>query len=118
VAGEYTIAGGLADAQRLARQARVMAEATEAFLSGLELASGWACLDVGCGDGALTILDVVLIDEHGVAESWSARQRYTNGVLPLGTPPEKDDGFPYAHSWGNASAAVTAAMAPYSGQST
>jgi ubiquinone/menaquinone biosynthesis C-methylase UbiE len=55
VAGEYTIAGGLADAQRLARQAHVMAEATEAFLSG----SGWrpaeACLDVGCGGGQLTV---------------------------------------------------------------
>jgi ubiquinone/menaquinone biosynthesis C-methylase UbiE len=55
VAGEYTIAGGLADAQRLARQAHVMAEATEEFLSGLGLASGWACLDVGCGDGQVTV---------------------------------------------------------------
>jgi 2-polyprenyl-3-methyl-5-hydroxy-6-metoxy-1,4-benzoquinol methylase len=55
VAGEYTIAGGLADAQRLARQAPVMAEATEAFLSGLGLASGWACVDVGCGDGQVTV---------------------------------------------------------------
>jgi hypothetical protein len=69
-------------------------------------------------DGAPTILDVVPIDEHGVAESWCARQGYTNVVLPLGTPPEKDVGFPYAHSWGNASAAVTAAMARYSWQST
>jgi mycobactin lysine-N-oxygenase len=59
---------------------------------------------------------VVLIDRHGVAESWSGRQGYTNGLLPLGTPPEKDVGFPYAQSWGNASAAVTAAMAPYSWQ--
>ena len=32
-----------------------MAEATEAFLSGLGLASGWACLDVGCGDGQVTV---------------------------------------------------------------
>jgi ubiquinone/menaquinone biosynthesis C-methylase UbiE len=55
VAGEYAIAGGLADAQRLARQAHVMAQATGAFLSGLGLASGWACLDVGCGDGQVTI---------------------------------------------------------------
>ena len=55
MAGEYTIAGGLADAQRLARQAHVMAEATEAFLSGLGLASGSACLDVGCGDGQVTV---------------------------------------------------------------
>ena len=55
MAGEYTIVGGLADAQRLARQARVMAEASEAFLSGLGLAPGWSCLDVGCGDGQVTI---------------------------------------------------------------
>jgi mycobactin lysine-N-oxygenase len=59
---------------------------------------------------------VVLIDRHGVAESWSGRQGYTNGLLPLGTPPEKDVGFPYAPSWGAASAAVTAAMAPYTWQ--
>jgi SAM-dependent methyltransferase len=55
VAGEYTIVGGLADAQRLARQAHVMAEASEAFLSELGLAPGWSCLDVGCGDGQVTI---------------------------------------------------------------
>ena len=30
--GEYTIAGGLTDAQRLARQAHVMAGATQRFL--------------------------------------------------------------------------------------
>jgi ubiquinone/menaquinone biosynthesis C-methylase UbiE len=52
---EYTIAPGLADAQRLARIAHVMAEATEAFLDGLGLAPGWACLDAGCGDGQVTI---------------------------------------------------------------
>jgi ubiquinone/menaquinone biosynthesis C-methylase UbiE len=55
VASAYTIAGGLTDAQRLARQAHVMAQATEAFLSGLGLSPGWACLDVGCGDGQVTI---------------------------------------------------------------
>jgi SAM-dependent methyltransferase len=53
--GEYTIAGGLTDAQRLARQAHVMAQATEAFLVRVGLASGWECLDVGCGDGQVTI---------------------------------------------------------------
>jgi ubiquinone/menaquinone biosynthesis C-methylase UbiE len=56
VPGEYTIAGGLTDAQRLARQAHVMAEATESFLLRVGLASGWACLDVGCGDGQVTIM--------------------------------------------------------------
>ncbi|HEX3735253.1 MAG TPA: methyltransferase domain-containing protein [Solirubrobacterales bacterium] len=53
--GEYTIAGGLTDARRLARQAWVMAQATDAFLTRLGLAPGWACLDVGCGDGQVTI---------------------------------------------------------------
>jgi SAM-dependent methyltransferase len=55
VTGEYTITGGLADAQRLARQAHIMAAATEAFLASLDLPLGCACLDVGCGDGQVTI---------------------------------------------------------------
>jgi mycobactin lysine-N-oxygenase len=57
---------------------------------------------------------VVLIDHSAVAGNWSGRQGYTSGLLPLGTPPEKDVGFPYAHSWGTATAAVTDAMAEYS----
>jgi mycobactin lysine-N-oxygenase len=59
---------------------------------------------------------VVLVDPGAVAGNWSGKQGYTNGLLPLGTPPEKDVGFPYAHSWGMESAAVTAAMAEYSWQ--
>jgi mycobactin lysine-N-oxygenase len=59
---------------------------------------------------------VVLIDRSGVAGNWSGRQGFTSGLLPLGTPPEKDVGFPYAASWGAASSAVTAAMAPFSWQ--
>ncbi len=59
---------------------------------------------------------VVLIDRGAVAGSWTGRQGYTNGLLPLGTPPEKDVGFPYADSWGPASPAVTAAMADYTWQ--
>ncbi len=59
---------------------------------------------------------VVLIDRGPVAGNWNGQQGYTNGRLPLGTPPEKDVGFPYASSWGAASAAVTAAMSPYSWQ--
>jgi mycobactin lysine-N-oxygenase len=57
---------------------------------------------------------VVLVDRGAVAGNWSGRQGYTSGLLPLGTPAEKDVGFPYADSWGVASAAVTAAMADYS----
>ncbi len=57
---------------------------------------------------------VVLVDRGPVAGNWDGRQGYTNGLLPLGTPAEKDVGFPYAESWGPATPAVTAAMAEYS----
>jgi mycobactin lysine-N-oxygenase len=59
---------------------------------------------------------VVLIDQGDVAGNWTGRQGYTSGLLPLGTPPEKDVGYPYAASWGDASADVIAAMAEYSWQ--
>jgi mycobactin lysine-N-oxygenase len=59
---------------------------------------------------------VVLIDRGAVAGNWTGRQGYTSGLLPLGTPVEKDVGFPYADSWGLASSAVTAAMTDYSWQ--
>jgi mycobactin lysine-N-oxygenase len=59
---------------------------------------------------------VVLVDRGEIAGNWSGRQGYTNGLLPLGTPPEKDVGYPYAASWGDASADVVAAMAGYSWQ--
>jgi hypothetical protein len=36
--------------------------------------------------------------------------------MPLGTPAEKDVGYPYPANWGDASAAVVAAMAEYSWQ--
>jgi len=59
---------------------------------------------------------VVLVDRGEVAGNWSGRQGYTSGLLPLGTPPEKDVGYPYVASWGDASADVVAAMAQYSWQ--
>ncbi len=59
---------------------------------------------------------VVLVERGGVAGNWNGRQGYTNGLLPLGTPPEKDIGYPYAQSWGAASGAVTAAMARFGWQ--
>lgn len=59
---------------------------------------------------------VVLVDRGEVAGNWSGRQGYTSGLLPLGTPPEKDVGYPYAASWRDASADVVAAMAGYSWQ--
>jgi len=59
---------------------------------------------------------VVLVDRGEVAGNWSGRQGYTSGLLPLGTPPEKDVGYPYAASWDDASADVVGAMAQYSWQ--
>jgi len=67
MAGEYTIAGGLADARRLARQARVMEAATVAFLARAGLAPGQASLDVGCGDGQVTIAMARLAAPQGLA---------------------------------------------------
>jgi mycobactin lysine-N-oxygenase len=60
--------------------------------------------------------EVVLVDRSAVAGNWSGRQGYTSGLLPLGTPPEKDVGFPYADSWGAASSEVTTAMAEFGWQ--
>src|SRR6266700_1191808 len=37
---------------------------------------------------------VVLVDRGEVAGNWAGRQGYTSGLLPLGTPPEKDVGYP------------------------
>src|SRR6476646_8476975 len=59
---------------------------------------------------------VVLVDRGAVAGNWSGKQGYTSGLLPLGTPPEKDVGFPYPDSWGDASDAVTAEMARFGWQ--
>jgi mycobactin lysine-N-oxygenase len=64
----------------------------------------------------LAVPRVVLVDRGEVAGNWDGRQGYTSGLLPLGTPPEKDVGYPYAASWGDASAGVIAAMAEYSWQ--
>ena len=47
---------------------------------------------------------VILIEPGPVAGNWTGRQGYTSGLLPLGTPPEKDVGYPYPDSWGAASA--------------
>src|SRR5438309_5868762 len=57
---------------------------------------------------------VILIEPGPVAGTWTGDQGYTSGLLPLGTPPEKDVGYPYPESWGAESAAVTDAMMAYS----
>lgn len=41
-------------------------------------------------------LRVVLVDKHGVGANWTAAGGWTDGKHRLGTPPEKDVGFPYA----------------------
>ena len=51
----YAIDGGARDAVRLARQARVMSQASAAFLSRAGLGPGWSCLDLGCGGGQVTL---------------------------------------------------------------
>jgi Protein-L-isoaspartate(D-aspartate) O-methyltransferase (PCMT) len=71
VAGEYTIAGGLADARRLARQAQVMETATMAFLTRAGLGAGAAALDVGCGDGQVTIAMARRVGPRGLAVGWT-----------------------------------------------
>jgi ubiquinone/menaquinone biosynthesis C-methylase UbiE len=63
----YTIAGGRADADRLARQAHVMARATDRFLTGCGARPGSACLDVGCGDGQVTIAVARAVGARGRA---------------------------------------------------
>jgi len=68
------------------------------------------------GAAGLPVPRVVLVDRGQVAGNWNGRQGYTSGLQPLGTPPEKDVGYPYAASWGDASADVIAAMAKYSWQ--
>jgi len=64
----------------------------------------------------LAVPGVVLVEGGVVAGNWDGGQGYTSGLLPLGTPPEKDVGYPYAASWGEASAGVVAAMGEYSWQ--
>ena len=61
---------------------------------------------------------VLLIDRGPVAGNWTGQQGYTNGLLPLGTPPEKDVGFPYACSWGAASPAASRRWRRTAGTST
>jgi mycobactin lysine-N-oxygenase len=57
---------------------------------------------------------LVLIDKQGVATNWAGGHGYTDGQMPLGTPPEKDLGFPYLASWGKRSAEVNAVMRGFS----
>jgi mycobactin lysine-N-oxygenase len=61
--------------------------------------------------------DLVLVDREGVAADWSGAVGYTDGRQRLSTAPEKDVGFPYAHTWGAASERVSQEVGRWSWQS-
>jgi len=61
--------------------------------------------------------DLVLVDREGVAANWSGAAGYTDGRQRLSTAPEKDVGFPYAHTWGAASERVSQEVRRWSWQS-
>lgn len=46
--------------------------------------------------------EVVLLERYGPAAHWAGQHGYTNGQPLLGTPPEKDVGFPYKSVFGQA----------------
>jgi mycobactin lysine-N-oxygenase len=59
--------------------------------------------------------EVVLVDPAGVAGHWLGAIGYTDGQHPLGTPPEKDVGFPYSsEDWGESNGDIDRAMLTYS----
>jgi len=53
--------------------------------------------DLGLGS-----IDVVLIEQRAVAADWRGTDGWTDGEPLLGTPPEKDIGFPYRSCFGPA----------------
>jgi len=59
---------------------------------------------------------VVLIDRASVASSWDGANGFTNGRLPLGTPAEKDIGYPYADGWGTSSRRINDGISRFSWQ--
>lgn len=61
--------------------------------------------------------DLLLIDREGVAANWSGAAGYTDGRQRLSTAPEKDVGFPYAHTWGADSERISHQMSRWSWQS-
>ena len=44
----------------------------------------------------MPVPELEVFDHNGLAAHWNGRHGYTDGRLALGTPPEKDVGFPYA----------------------
>lgn len=65
----------------------------------------------------LPVPTLAVFDENHLAAHWSGECGYTNGDLPLGTPPEKDVGFPYlsqATSSATTNKRINAEMLDYS----
>ena len=60
---------------------------------------------------------IVIFDGKGVAANWTGSAGYTHGMVPLGTPPEKDVGFPYeSFSWDDDGETINRLMLKYSWQ--
>lgn len=79
---------------------------------GLALATKAAVLK---GLGYRNVPAVICIEKEDIAANWRGQAGFTDGKQPLGTPPEKDVGFPY-HSaeWGDRNRQVDDAMLRYS----
>lgn len=60
---------------------------------------------------------VVVVEREGVAAGWSGEFGLTDGNRLLGTPPEKDIGFPYESTvWGSAGSVIDTEMTSLSWQ--
>src|SRR6266568_1105569 len=59
--------------------------------------------------------DLLVVDRRGVAANWTGDVGYTDGRQLLSTEPEKDVGFPYAHTWGAARVPVEPILAAVDG---
>jgi mycobactin lysine-N-oxygenase len=63
--------------------------------------------------GYAEIVKVVVVEQGVVANNWCGKGGFTHGKCVLGTPPEKDVGFPYNSAYGSE---VDIAMLAYSWQ--
>lgn len=80
---------------------------------GIALAAKAAVLE----ELGLRVPTVTLVESNEVAANWTGKTGYTTGTQPLGTPPQKDVGYPYAStSWGPANKSVNYLMQRYSWQ--
>jgi mycobactin lysine-N-oxygenase len=80
---------------------------------GLALAAKALALDA-CG---LPSPSVALVERTAVASSWTGAHGYTDGARFLGTPPDKDIGFPYLSAcWDEANGQIDIYMQVFSWQ--